>query len=346
MTNRGRLAWLNGNCADAEEIWSKIIESNPGDQRNLLWLYWLSDEVKNKYLVSLIGEENLAGYIAWFGTQAKYANASDSAIDWYKLSYDLYPSPRIGVFLVNLYKQKDQNENAKIILVRMLDNHPPNSADYWWTKGQLAELEADWNSAVVAYIEGIKIADDPYDFYIRKAKTLERLDDLDGAEQSYRKSLDLRPDHTLGYIGLGGIERHQGNILAALEWFKEAEALDPDNFLPSFLIGELYFETGDYDEGIAFFKAALSKNPKHDKSLYYTAQIHHKKENINLALETLNVAIESSEFNRWQWVILLGDWYHEAGNDSKALETYLHADALNPGEPTIQERIAQIYESK
>ena len=88
LTNHGRLAWLNGNCSAAAEIWRKTIKMAPGDERNALWLFWLVDE----NMEEVIGREKLATYNERLGTMARVAGASDSAIDWYELSFDLYPS--------------------------------------------------------------------------------------------------------------------------------------------------------------------------------------------------------------------------------------------------------------
>jgi tetratricopeptide (TPR) repeat protein len=337
--NSARKAWLEGDCEKSEKIWKQVINSAHQSQSVAFWMYWLGDKNMKDRAESIIGQEKLANFMAGSGTRARYADAIDTAISWYELAFDLYPSSSVGETLVNLYKQKDEIDNAKAMLGQILELKTAMTEDYWWTRGQLAELDNDLKQALEAYIEGAEIAADPFDLYIRQAKVLERLDDWDGAEDAYRKALGVRPDHILGYIGIGNIERREGNFDEALAWYQKANYLDPQNFFPIYMIGELFFERGEILKAKRFFEDTLVKNPHHDISLYHLALIFNLSDEKIMATETLEQAIEASNLNRWQWLILLGDWYREDGENSAALSAYQRAVQLNPDDQTILDRI-------
>jgi tetratricopeptide (TPR) repeat protein len=337
--NLGRIAWLEGDCEQSKASWERVINSIHQSQSVAFWMYWLDDKTTKDRVESIIGQEILANFNAGAGTRARSVDAVDTAILWYELAFELSPSSSVGESLVNLYKQKDQIDNAKNTLGQILELNIAKTEDYWWARGQLAELNNDFKKAFEAYSEGAKTADDPFDFFIRQAKVLERLDDWEGAEIVYRKALEIRPDHILGYIGIGNIERRDQNYNQALIWYQKAYDLDSEDFFPIYLMGELFFEKGEFPQAMAYFEDALVRYPNHDKSLYYLALCLNLADKRGIAKVTLERAIDNSEFNRWQWLVLLGDWFREDGDNLEALDAYLRAEKLNPEDPIISERI-------
>jgi Flp pilus assembly protein TadD len=57
------------------------------------------------------------------------------------------------------------------------------------------------------------------------------------------------------------------------------------------------------------------------------------------ALATLARAIELHGQDPWEWAVLLGDWHLELGDWEEAVSSYQQAQAWNPGETSIQQRI-------
>ena len=330
LNNQGRIAWLRGACDAAEVAWKKSLEISPQDERNAIWLFWLDDQK----VKSLVGKEKLAAYFGRLGTIAQAKHAIQPAIDWYQLSFELYPSYSVSLSLVSLYKQTEQVEQARMQLQETAKLVPANSPGYWWAVGQLAEIDKDWEAALQAYIKGATLADDPYDFYIRQAKVLERLDRWDQVEAAYQAAVDADPHRVLGYIGMGNIQRRNHNFQGALNWFEKAKTLEPDYFLPKFMLGELYFENDELEEAEDYFEKVLLLNPEHDITLYYLAQIYYLRGESARAIATLSRAISHSQDDRWRWLVMLGDWQEKAGDLSSALQSYytaLSADPENTG---------------
>lgn len=117
--------------------------------------------------------------------------------------------------------------------------------------------------------------------------------DLDSAEEYYRKSIDVFPTaeaHTF----LGWTYSFQGRLNEAIAQCKQAIEIDPDFGNPYNDIGAYLIEQGKYDEAIPWLeKATLAKryDPRHYPH-FNLGRIYLSKGMINKALEELNKSLE------------------------------------------------------
>lgn len=340
--NTGRIAWLKGDCNQAKESWEIILNSPTMDQSILFWLFWLSGFEDKDFIISHVGDEKFANIVSSLATKANQTSNPISAISLYEISYEIHPKYSIALSLINLYKQQNQLDKTEALLIDVIGMMKPESVEFYWITGQLAELKYDWEAALEAYTKGALIADDPFDFYIRQAISLERLGNWAQVEEAYRNAKEVRPDHILGYLGLGNIQRHNGKYSEALYWYEKAESLEPGNYSILFNIGEMYFEQNLLSQAEVYFSKAISINPDHDLSNYYLARIYNNFGDHDRAISTLVKANKVSTYPQGDWLVLLGDWQWESGDLRNALASYHSAKRIHPEDSTIQVRIVNL----
>ena len=83
---------------------------------------------------------------------------------------------------------------------------------------------------------------------------------LPEAEEQYRRLVAIRPD-SRGYLGLGMVRWHRGDVREAERCFTEAASLAPSMAQPHMMLGLLYVELGRNAEGESELRKALERDP-------------------------------------------------------------------------------------
>ena len=342
--NQGRAAWLVGDCTQAQVYWEQALKMSPGDQIAAYWLFWVYGADNSNVPAPLTYQ--IIGQLGYFGGQrAEAAMETSAARDWYELSITLNPTKATGSRLTSLYRQIGQKEEAITAWRFIAEALPPNNADHWWALGQAGELTQDWEISAYAYGQGAKIADDPYIYWIRQGFSSERSQQLlVQAEQAYHQALIAKPWLPDAYLGLGHVRRRQQQYLDALIWYKQAEAIAPDDATPVYYQGFVYYLHGDYEQARSIIERALLMDPDHIWANYYLAQTLYQVEEKYNAVTYLARAIDlrpNQPEPPWQWVLLLGDWRLELGDRQGAVEAYQKVLIWKPDDMSIEQKIEQ-----
>ncbi len=96
--------------------------------------------------------------------------------------------------------------------------------------------------------------------YRNLAIVLTAADQLDVAEQAYRKALALKPGDGMIYAGLGGISIRRKDYAAALDCFRQSARLESQDPRPKNNLGTLLLTCGYIDESIGWLKAAINSS--------------------------------------------------------------------------------------
>jgi tetratricopeptide (TPR) repeat protein len=86
--------------------------------------------------------------------------------------------------------------------------------------------------------------------------------DYASAEQAYRKFIHLSPDVPEAYSNLALACYSQNKIPCAEQALAQAHKLAPDLFVPNFLLGEIRFHQGRYQEALGPLEKALALQPE------------------------------------------------------------------------------------
>ncbi|HXY55265.1 MAG TPA: tetratricopeptide repeat protein [Nitrospirota bacterium] len=93
------------------------------------------------------------------------------------------------------------------------------------------------------------------------AKEYEARGDIDLAIENYRAAINLKPDDVMAHNNLGNAYLNQGRLGEAIEEFHVAVRLKPEAPLTHDNLGYVYFKQGRPDEAIKEYKTALKFAP-------------------------------------------------------------------------------------
>jgi Flp pilus assembly protein TadD len=142
----------------------------------------------------------------------------------------------------------------------------PNSADPLYLLGVIRDRQGRAGEAVDSFTRFVtlKRAVNPrrrcFEDHRNLGIALARLQQHDGAVESFRAALALRPDDADVHRSLGIVLATAGRFEAAVASFEKAQAIRPDAQVYS-LLGDAQRQLRRYDAAIASFRQALAINP-------------------------------------------------------------------------------------
>ena len=158
LANSGRVAYLLGDCVQAQTDWSAALALDPADQWTAFWRFWASG-ASVAQLPADLPADRLASQVYSWGWRAEGAGATNSALIWYRLSFDLYPGVLAASRLLALDSDLQSREARLATWKRLTVHRDEGQADYWWAKGRIAALLGDWEHAASAYDRGVSPRD-------------------------------------------------------------------------------------------------------------------------------------------------------------------------------------------
>jgi tetratricopeptide (TPR) repeat protein len=183
---------------------------------------------------------------------------------------------------------------------------------------------------------------------MRQGTTLERLGELDAAEQAYTQAVDARPDLLAPYMSLGHLARIQKDYDSALLRYRQAESVRPDSGEPLHFQGRVFYELGDFETAAKYFDLARQKDPNSAGALYYLAlcsyELGDEEEAIGLMRQAMDLYLEVESFTGypWRWAVILGDWLVEQGELEEARRAFEQALIWHPQDSEIQQRLENL----
>lgn len=246
---------------------------------------------------------------------------------WEKLTYRLD--------LAINFIQSDQLEKAKVEL-RKLIREEPLFVDAYNHLGNIEFKNKNYNKALKLYKSAFKIGD----IY----KTVKNDSNSDSISNLITwGNVDCRPFFRATH-GLGLCYVETGNIVKAIKFFELILKYDPnDHLFVSFLLGDLHFKVGNYEESREYFTNSIQYTPyKYSLALLSLKEKEHIEaltllrkgftENIYIAklLLGINPMTSRGEYN--QTVHIGGNCEIETASDysKRNLETWRSIDGAIP----------------
>nr|MBP6291015.1 tetratricopeptide repeat protein [Spirochaetota bacterium] len=129
------------------------------------------------------------------------------------------------------------------------------------------------------------------------ALAYEKENNIQYAILEYRQVLKIgRYDEKVNEVN---IRNHLASIYKARNAVEEAKKeyllltkLDPANFEPFYELGIIYFNAGQIDKAIPYFKKSIANNNKHGASFYYLGQAYYRMQNYPDAKQAFIEAIK------------------------------------------------------
>jgi len=101
-----------------------------------------------------------------------------------------------------------------------------------------------------------------YELYLKASQLDEDPATMDGAEQLYRRAVELDPWLTIAYTNLGNIRFRRQDAEGAETLYRKALEIDPRQPEAQYNLGYLTLERGEAEQSIPLFVGALEADPK------------------------------------------------------------------------------------
>jgi tetratricopeptide (TPR) repeat protein len=101
-----------------------------------------------------------------------------------------------------------------------------------------------------------------YELYLKASQLDEDPATMDGAEQLYRRAVELDPWLTIAYTNLGNIRFRRQDAEGAEALYRKALEIDPRQPEAQYNLGYLTLERGEAEQSIPLFVGALEADPK------------------------------------------------------------------------------------
>jgi predicted Zn-dependent protease len=101
-----------------------------------------------------------------------------------------------------------------------------------------------------------------YELYLKASQLDEDPATMDGAEQLYRRAVELDPWLTIAYTNLGNIRFRRQDAEGAEGLYRKALEIDPRQPEAQYNLGYLTLERGEAEQSIPLFVGALEADPK------------------------------------------------------------------------------------
>ncbi len=123
-------------------------------------------------------------------------------------------------------------------------------------------------------------------------------DKLDVAKENYLLCTELIPDRGAAFTNLALVYSLMKDDEKAIELYKKAIALDPEDLNVQTTLGIIYYRDKMYDEAIDVFQKVITKAEKgsenYNKAIYHIAYSYDMKGDTDQAIETYKSALESN----------------------------------------------------
>ncbi len=130
--------------------------------------------------------------------------------------------------------------------------------------------------------------------FIRAANEFQVADDIDRAEQAYRKALEYNPQNSDALNGIGSVLGRRGRVEEAILYFKQALEIDPNNIEAYHNMGLALTNQDRLDEALQYYRRALEVDPEHANTLCNMGLILSQQGKIYEAVEHYKQAIKAN----------------------------------------------------
>ncbi|MEF8795108.1 MAG: tetratricopeptide repeat protein [Salinivenus sp.] len=262
--------------------------------------------------------------------------------------------PLIHFFRGSVYAEQNKLEAARNAYQKVLELDP-TYPEVRLKLGNLAFDRGRFRTALRLYRKEKEVSTTS-SLHVKIARTYQKLSVTDSARIAYEKALSLDSTNANAHMMYGQFLENQGNLETALSHSRKALELDPENINYQFAVGSQLYRTGHLEEAVKYLKRAaderllhsaaqhnlgqvLERLGKPEKANYYFTRADSARRLINQISSVQKQASQnSSNVSNW---IRLGKLYFEAGALDRALQAYRRAVRIQPGNLTVQHRIAE-----
>jgi tetratricopeptide (TPR) repeat protein len=174
------------------------------------------------------------------------------------------------------------------------------------------------------------------------ADTLYQYGDIDGAIEEFKRALAVDPENVNVHNSLGVCYGVQGKLDVAIDAFETAIRLDPEDVMATYNLGLAHLKQGDRKKALDLFLTAHSLDGDNPEVAYQLAVCYREKEQTEAALEYLEKAAEKTGKGPHIFQAL-GQCYLEKEMLQEAAKAYEKAIRHNPTDARSLSDLGHVY---
>lgn len=345
----GRFYWMMGQCDQSiEEVTTSSHLSKSLDHPanyELARMLYMSDERDDS--IRVYRTLAAAHLVARQADRARVQGDYQTALLLYEFASEIEPAPDIrkSFRIVTDEVLNLPAPQAREIWQELSLKTKSNQAAYWRAAGELAVLAGDTSTAKDAFLTGLSLSDDGYDFYLALARTSSKLEEWEEAVNNYELALDENPNESvLPYIKIAEIKLMLGNHSEFVLWCDKARSVFPKSHWPDFSQGLAAYQSGRLDEAETYFRNAHQLAPNDPYTLYYLGEVNELQNN---TIEAASYYEQATDVNPvpaeiCTWLLKAGEAYQRVEDLPKAGQMYEKGTTICPQDPTLRERFDAI----
>ena len=164
---------------------------------------------------------------------------------------------------------------------------------------------------------------------LEEGKTYYNDEEYDKAIEIFKKAVELNPNDDDSWRLLGNSYNRNGQIEEAIKYYLKAAELNPDDSRNWFNLGISYSNNEQYKEAINSFLKVVELNPDDSYSWYGLGNSYIKNEQVEDAIKSLLKATELNSNDYQSWLDLAISYIHNEQYE-EAIEPLLKSIELNP----------------
>lgn len=176
-----------------------------------------------------------------------------------------------------LLSQEGFNEEA-LANLQFLTKYFPEDADLHYNLGILYEKLKDLEKAELSYTKAIEISPQS-DFYYNLGEVLVALQEWDRAIKVFKIVLKEDPKDSNCYFNIGVCYYNKDEINLAIDNFQQAVNINPQDLFAHFYLGNIYQSRGLTKFAIDSYNKVLSISPDYSWAYFNLAAIAYKNDN-------------------------------------------------------------------
>jgi len=174
------------------------------------------------------------------------------------------------------------------------------------------------------------------------ADKLYQYGDIDGAIEEFKKALAVDPENVNVYNSLGVCYGVRGALDLAVDAFETVLRLDPNDVMATFNLGLAHMKQGNQEKALELFLEAHRLDGDNAEVAYQTGICYREKGETDVAVAYLEKAVDNSPKGAHIFRAL-GECYLDKAMHQKATKAYEKAIRLNPTDAKSLSTLGYLY---
>jgi serine/threonine-protein kinase len=181
------------------------------------------------------------------------------------------------------------------------------------------------------------------------AKAYEATNNLNEAEQTFKRAIKLKQDYWAGYNDLGVFYYRHGRYDEAIEQFKEVIRLTPDNYRGYNNLGGIYYLLERWSDALSMFEKSL-ENKESYNTYSNLGTLNYIEGKYNEAAAMYEQALKINDKDYLTWANLAAAYNLIPGKDTASIRNYQKAILLgeerlkvNPNNAHVMSNLSAYY---